>query len=170
MKILLILATLMLGPRLCPAETTNLGLSQTAATGNADVYGSVLYARSADGRLRQVTGNPDGTLALGIVTSITNVAATWLTQTVTTYNLTASAGESVPLEVGLTAGTGGAACRYLFHPTLASAPTAATLLAGGRYLATTTTVQIDGKWAIGTHMSIVGAGAAAVTGTLELRK
>lgn len=187
MKAIFIILALLAGPKLCPADDRNLGLSQTAAVDNVQTVAAALYARSSDGRLRQVFVNTDGTLAVapsssaayaGVTVtainsayaSVTNATATWTTHTVTTYNLTSTAGEAVPLEVWLNAGQGGAAVRYWFHPTAASAPAAAMLSVSGNYCAATTTVQVTGKWVAGTHLSVIGVGAASTTGTLSLVK
>lgn len=174
MKAIFIILALMVGPKLCPADDRNLGLSQTAATDNVQTIAAVQYARSADGRLRQIIVNADGTASLGSITSgytaLTNVAASWSTITATTYNLTSTAGDAGPIEVWVNAAQGGAAIRYWFHPSVASAPAAALLASYGSYMAATTTVQITGRWVAGTHLSIIGVGAAATTGTLSLVK
>lgn len=174
-----IIFTLLALASLAQAETQNLGYTVTAATGNADVYGAVLYGRDGNA-LRQLAVNSNGGLPLsvsslpsvsvGSYTSVTNAVYSFLTESVTTVNLTTLAGVTDPVEIWLTAAQGGAAVRYWLHPSLASAPAAATLGTNGHYCASTTTVQVTGKWAAGTHVSVISVGSSAVNGTISLVK
>jgi len=164
------LFTLLALASLAQAETQNLGFTQTAATGNADIYGAVLYGR--DGNvLRQmaVTSSGDQSVSVGSYTSVTNAAYSFLTESVTTINLTHVAGVSTPLEVWLTAAQGGAAVRYWFH-LRGTAPAVGLLSTNGHYCAATTTVQVTGKFAPGTCLSVISVGTAAVNGTISLVK
>jgi hypothetical protein len=110
------------------------------------------------------------TASAGAATSVTNAAMlALLSETAQTKNLTTLAGISTALRFGLTCANGPAtAVRYLFHPSLATAPTVAELQTQGRYLAASSTVQVDTYWVPGTHVSAVAIGGASANCNIEL--
>lgn len=115
------------------------------------------------GKLTQTVGTDQSSYTL-----LTNAAYVATTHTVTSVNGTATAASNVPLQYWVTAAMGGAAIRYSITPSLATAPTAAWLQNFGMYAAATTTTQVTGRWAPGTHLHFISVGATAVSVTASL--
>ena len=185
--IALFLAFLAFVPACVQAKTVPESTSQTAVSMDR-VQVAPAWGRGTDGRDHMIRVNPDGSLAIGSFgiamvplavsvsalvygsTHLTNVTGTWDNVTVTTYNLTSTAGYNGPIEAWVNAAQGGAVVKYWFHPSVATAPSAALLGVYGSYLATSSTTQIPGRWVPGTHLSIVSYSSTAVDGTLTLVK
>lgn len=112
-----------------------------------------------------------GTVWAGDATSyvvVTNAAYVSSTHTVTSLNGTSVAGVNLPLQYWVTAAMGGAAIRYSITPSLATAPTAEWLQNFGMYAAATTTTQVTGRWAPGSHLHFISVGATPVSVTASL--
>lgn len=146
-----------------PATMDSYPREGTISTNAAVLYGVsgsnwVPVAVSSTGAL--VTNASSTLVPIGMV------AATALSYTATTYNLTSTAGAAVPCMVCLSSNGGAAAGFKVQFTTSATAPVGLTSSSQGHYIAASTTAQCWGPFSATAGVHLHAAGVAASSSIL----